>query len=77
MNDLRAGKSFFAAGNAVFLRVAQTARLMVGVGDYPRYLAHMKTHHPSAPVMSEKDYFRYCQESRYPGKDGSIKRCPC
>ena len=77
MNDLRVVRSLFAAGKGILLRVVQTARLMVGVGDYPRYLAHMKEHHSSAPVMSETEYFRYCQESRYPGKDGSIKRCPC
>jgi uncharacterized short protein YbdD (DUF466 family) len=50
---------------------------MVGVGDYPRYLAHMAAHHPEVEPLSEKAYFRHCQDSRYPGKDGAIKRCPC
>lgn len=68
---------YIAAGRAVFLRAAQTARLMVGIGDYQRYLAHMQCHHPGDTAMSEVAYFRHCQESRYPGKDGSIKRCPC
>ena len=58
-------------------RVAQTARLMVGVGNYQQYLEHMQLHHPDTTAMSEVAYFRYCQESRYPGKDGGIKRCPC
>ncbi|MEZ5539280.1 MAG: YbdD/YjiX family protein [Pseudomonadales bacterium] len=58
-------------------KVAQTARLMVGVGDYPQYVAHMKLHHADAPVMSEREYFRHCQNSRYGGEEGSIKRCPC
>lgn len=62
---------------AVFVRVAQTARLMVGVGDYQQYLAHMQCHHPDETAMSEIAYFRYCQDSRYPGKDGGVKRCPC
>lgn len=58
-------------------RSVQAARLMVGVGDYQQYLTHMQSHHPDAPVMSETEYFRRCQDSRYPGKDGAIKRCPC
>ncbi|HQQ63144.1 MAG TPA: YbdD/YjiX family protein [Pseudomonadales bacterium] len=57
--------------------VSRTVRLMVGVGDYEQYVAHMQSHHPDAIAMSEKEYFRYCQSARYPGKDGSIKRCPC
>ena len=59
------------------IRIAQTARLMVGVGDYQQYLLHMQRHHPDEAAMSEREYFRYCQNSRYPGKDGGIKRCPC
>lgn len=58
-------------------RIAQTLRLMVGVGDYEGYLAHMRAHHTDAQVMSRTEYFRYCQNARYPGKDGDIKRCPC
>lgn len=54
-----------------------TARLMVGVGNYRRYCEHMAEIHPGIPVMTESDYFRYCQEARYPGKSGSIHRCPC
>jgi uncharacterized short protein YbdD (DUF466 family) len=68
---------YVVAGKAVLARAVQTARLMVGVGDYQQYLQHMQLHHPDTTAMSEVAYFRYCQESRYPGKDGSIKRCPC
>lgn len=67
----------YATGKALFVRAAQTARLMVGVGDYQQYLTHMQSHHPDETAMSEVAYFRYCQDSRYPGKDGAIKRCPC
>lgn len=70
-------KTASEAGRAVIRRIAQTARLMVGVGDYQQYLRHMQLHHPDVAAMTESAYFRYCQESRYPGKDGSIKRCPC
>ncbi|HSC75212.1 MAG TPA: YbdD/YjiX family protein [Pseudomonadales bacterium] len=68
---------YFAAGKSVLLRAVQTARLMVGVGDYQQYLEHMQSHHPDETAMSDIEYFRYCQDSRYPGKDGSLKRCPC
>lgn len=60
-----------------FQRSAQTLRLMVGVGDYEGYVEHMRGHHPDAAPMSRAEYFRYCQNARYPTKDGSIKRCPC
>jgi len=69
--------SYMAVGKSVLVRIVQTARLMVGVGNYQQYLQHMQLHHPDATAMSEVAYFRYCQESRYPGKDGGIKRCPC
>jgi uncharacterized short protein YbdD (DUF466 family) len=63
-----------------FRRAAQTGRIMVGAGDYATYLEHMKSHHPQHAPMTERDYFRYCQEARYPTKSGTggkISRCPC
>lgn len=60
-----------------FALLQDTARLMVGVGNYPRYREHMASQHPDVAPMTEVDYFRYCQEARYPGKSGSITRCPC
>lgn len=76
-NPVVATRRWLQAGNALWQRTQETARLMVGVGDYPRYLAHMAARHPDVAPMSETAYFRYCQESRYPGKDGAIRRCPC
>lgn len=61
----------------VFQRVAQTCRMMVGVGDYARYCEHMQQHHPELTPMTESEYFRYCQAARYPSKGGKISRCPC
>ena len=55
----------------------ETGMLMVGVGSYTRYIEHMTSRHPEKPVLTEVEFFRYCQDSRYPGKSGSIKRCPC
>ena len=61
----------------VLRRAAQTLRLMVGVGDYEQYVAHVRTHHPELAPMSRADFFRHAQATRYPSADGSIKRCPC
>ncbi len=61
----------------IFHRTAQAARMMVGVGDYPAYKAHMESHHPELTPMTEQEYFRYCQNARYPAKAGKISRCPC
>lgn len=63
------GKRWLALGR-------DTARLMVGVGNYQAYRQHMQRQHPELVPMSEREYFRHCQRQRYPS-DGSIKRCPC
>lgn len=55
----------------------QAGRLMVGVGDYQAYLAHMAEKHPELPPLSEAQYFRQRQEARYPGKSATLNRCPC
>ena len=60
-----------------FHRLAQTARLMVGVPDYAQYVEHMQTAHPNHPIMSEADFHRRAVDVRYPGKSGNIKKCPC
>ncbi|WP_293761616.1 CstA-like transporter-associated (seleno)protein [uncultured Aquitalea sp.] len=52
-----------------------TARLMVGVKDYDRYVASRRRFSPDAPVMTREEFFRFCQEERYGGK--SMKKCPC
>jgi uncharacterized short protein YbdD (DUF466 family) len=57
--------------------VVDTLRLMVGVGNYRQYCAHMQQRHPGILPMTETDYFRYCQQARFPSKAGVLKRCPC
>lgn len=57
--------------------VAQAFRLMVGVQDYERYVAHMAEKHPELTPLSREAFFRACQEARYPGKHGKISKCPC
>lgn len=59
--------------NAFLARVAETARLMVGVPSYDAYRRHMAEHHPDAEPMNEVAFFRERQEARYGGKNGG--RC--
>jgi uncharacterized short protein YbdD (DUF466 family) len=54
--------------------LCEMARLMIGVPDYDRYVAHMKAHHPEKPVMSYADFFAERQSARFGGK-GDIRRC--
>jgi uncharacterized short protein YbdD (DUF466 family) len=38
--------------------VTQTARLMVGIPDYPTYVAHRQVNHPDQPIMTYREFFR-------------------
>jgi len=62
---------------SVMTRLKETLRLMIGIGSYSKYVQHMQQHHRDAVVMNETEYFRYCQDRRYPSKKGEINRCPC
>jgi uncharacterized short protein YbdD (DUF466 family) len=53
--------------------LAEAGRLMVGQTSYRAYREHMATHHPNAPVMDERAFFRHRQEARYGGRGGG--RC--
>lgn len=55
--------------------VAQTARLMVGVPDYPTYVAHRKATHPGQPVMNYEEFFRERQAARYDVGKGRMRGC--
>jgi uncharacterized short protein YbdD (DUF466 family) len=54
-------------------RLLETANLMVGVPDYDAYVAHVRTVHPGAAVMTREAFFRERQASRY--GDGGRFRC--
>ncbi len=56
-------------------RVAETARLMVGVPDYETYVAHRRMNHPGMPVMSYEEFFRERQEARYAVGKGRFRGC--
>ncbi|WP_184116958.1 YbdD/YjiX family protein [Sphingomonas abaci] len=49
----------------VLARLAQMARLMVGMPDYDAYCRHMAAHHPERAPMSRAAFFRDRQQARY------------
>lgn len=59
------------AGLGRFVRT--TAKLMVGVPDYDRYVEHRRTCHPGAPIMTREEFFRERQSARYGGN--RMNRC--
>ncbi len=46
-------------------RVAETARLMVGLPDYDTYRRHMADRHPECTPMTRAEFFRDRQQARY------------
>lgn len=46
-------------------RVAIAARIAVGVPDYARYVAHMRTAHPDRVPPEYAAFFRERQAARY------------
>jgi uncharacterized short protein YbdD (DUF466 family) len=56
-------------------RVVQTARLMVGIPDYPTYVTHRQVNHPEQPIMTYKEFFRERQEARYAVSKGRFRGC--
>jgi uncharacterized short protein YbdD (DUF466 family) len=49
----------------LFSRLAQTARLMVGMPDYDTYCRHIASHHPERRPMTRAEFFRDRQQARY------------
>jgi len=56
-------------------KLLEMLRLMVGIPDYDRYVAHRRQHHPDEPVMDYPSFFRERQTSRYATEGGKISRC--
>jgi uncharacterized short protein YbdD (DUF466 family) len=50
--------------------LGQSLRLMIGLPDYPTYVAHMAQQHPDREPMTYEEFFRERQEARYGGKLG-------
>ena len=68
-------ETLLARARFVCDRVAETARLMVGVPDYETYVAHRRANHPDQPVMTYEEFFRERQEARYSVSKGRFRGC--
>jgi uncharacterized short protein YbdD (DUF466 family) len=42
---------------------------VIGIPDYDRYVAHVKSHHPGEPVLSRKEFYHQAIERKY-GRSG-------
>lgn len=49
-------------------RLAEVARLMVGVPDYAAYLARRQQCAAHAPVLSRAEFVRHCNQRRLGGR---------
>lgn len=56
-------------------RLREGGALMVGVPDYDRYLAHMRSKHPDLAPLSREAFLRDRMAARYGGRAGG--KCPC
>ena len=56
--------------SALWRRLAQTARLMVGQPDYDAYRRHLDEHHPGREAMTRAQFFREREAARYRGGGG-------
>jgi uncharacterized short protein YbdD (DUF466 family) len=54
-------------------RLFELLRLMVGVPDYARFVAHRQAHHPELPIPTRADFIAERQQARFGGKSQS--RC--
>lgn len=51
--------------NSLFSRSASVIRAVLGIPDYERYLAHMRSAHPGDRVMSETEFRHTSMNDRY------------
>lgn len=49
----------------IFSRTASVVRAVIGVPDYQRYLAHMRSAHPGDRIMSETEFRHTRMNDRY------------
>ncbi len=59
--------SFWLRVREAWARTQETARLMVGLPDYRRYVAHRLARHPDLPVMTRAEFVRERMVRRYGG----------
>ena len=58
---------------SLFARFVEMLRLMVGVPDYARYVAHRRARHPGEPVMTREEFVASSQTRRF--ASGKAPRC--
>ena len=75
MSGMRIGRKVIEQAQFVCERVAETARLMVGIPDYEAYVGHRKALHPDLPVMTYEEFFRERQDARYSVSNGRMRGC--
>lgn len=51
--------------SSLFSNTAAVVRAVLGVPDYKRYLAHMRTAHPGDRIMSETEFNHTRMNDRY------------
>ena len=51
-----------------------TAELIVGLPDYETYKTHLLKNHPGQPVMSQNEFFRCHQSTRF-GAGAGLRCC--
>jgi len=59
-------------GNQLRAAVAALRRI-VGMPDYPAYVAHLRTSHPERPIPSEREFYDEYVRTRY--GDGPTRCC--
>lgn len=58
------------AAIALWARLRETARRMIGVPDYAAYLRHQRVHHPDSTPLDYRAFFARAQAARYRGTGG-------
>ena len=57
-----------APANSLMARVQRACavvRRVIGVPDYSAYVAHMRTAHPSEPILSQREFVAERMAARY------------
>jgi uncharacterized short protein YbdD (DUF466 family) len=49
----------------IYLKLQQSARLMIGQGDYDAYVAHCLQKHGEVTPLTRTQYYRACEEARF------------
>ena len=74
MPDRRgSGKAGIGGSGEVLGRLASILRQVSGMPDYGEYLKHMRSSHPQARVLSEREFYNEHLHSRY--ADGPTRCC--